>query len=143
MANTVAGTDIETTYFGFHLMLDLYSCDLESLRDEKLCMTALEELPGILGMTIFQPPQLARLEESEDLEDQKDPGGLSGFVMIKESHISLHTFPKRGFVSIDVYSCEPFSKDKAVRYFEELFKSKDSEINFVKRGSRYPKENIY
>ncbi|MCD5381570.1 MAG: S-adenosylmethionine decarboxylase [Candidatus Pacebacteria bacterium] len=38
--------------------------------------------------------------------NKKDPGGLSGFVMIAESHVSLHTFPNRGFVTIDVYTCQ-------------------------------------
>ena len=36
----------------------------------------------------------------------KDPGGLSGYVLIAESHISIHTFPLRGFVSADVYTCQ-------------------------------------
>ena len=38
--------------------------------------------------------------------NRKDPGGLSGFVLIAESHISIHTFPRRGFVTADVYSCQ-------------------------------------
>lgn len=37
--------------------------------------------------------------------DKKGPGGWSGFAVIQESHISIHTFPERGFLSADVYTC--------------------------------------
>ena len=55
-------------------------------------------------------------------KNRKDPGGLSGFVMIAESHISFHTFPKRGFVTIDVYTCQnELDTDKLTREFTDFF----------------------
>ncbi len=39
-------------------------------------------------------------------KNRKDPGGISGFVMIAESHFSLHTFPARRFVTLDIYTCQ-------------------------------------
>jgi len=77
-------------------------------------------------------------------KNRKDPGGLSGFVMIAESHISFHTFPKRGFVTIDVYTCQnELDTDKLTREFTEFFKLKEVDEYTKKRGTKYPAENIY
>jgi len=47
------------------------------------------------------------------------------------------------FVSIDVYTCgESLNKELIVTYFKEKFKLQDVEINFIKRGTRYPKYNL-
>jgi S-adenosylmethionine decarboxylase len=73
---------------------------------------------------------------------KKDPGGWSGFVMIQESHISIHTFIKRRFVTIDVYSCKNFDVQFAIKYFKDIFKSDDVEYEIEVRGKKYPAENI-
>ena len=53
----------------------------------------------------------------------KDPGGWTGFVVIQESHISIHTFPKRGFVSADVYTCKNgMDKEYILEFFRDKFK---------------------
>ena len=52
--------------------------------------------------------------------NMKDSGGYSGFVMIVESHISIHTFPKKKFVSIDAYTCkDEMDKETIEKYFRE------------------------
>jgi len=120
-------------------MLDGYGGDYAKLNDKDLVMLALVELPHQLGMK--------RLSDSLVLEapdnDKKDPGGWSGFVVIAESHISVHTFPKRKFVSIDVYTCRNgLDRGFINKYFKELFGLDDIEENFVKRGMKYPIKNI-
>jgi S-adenosylmethionine decarboxylase len=73
----------------------------------------------------------------------KDSGGYSGFVMIAESHISCHTFPWRKFVSIDVYTCRNImEKEFIVDYFKKVFDLKDVEVNFLKRGTRFPVSDL-
>ena len=73
----------------------------------------------------------------------KDPGGWSGVVIIAESHVSVHTFPKRRFVSADVYSCKNgLDVQKIVAYFVKTFKLSDTETHFIRRGTRYPAENL-
>jgi S-adenosylmethionine decarboxylase len=70
--------------------------------------------------------------------DMKDPGGWSGFVVIEESHISIHTFPAKGFVSADVYTCKNgMDLDFILYYFKEKFELQDIEQNFIKRGTKY------
>ena len=58
--------------------------------------------------------------------------------------MSIHTFPARGFVSIDVYTCKNGMDTEFVsKYFKEKFDLKDIETNFIKRGTRYPDINLY
>lgn len=130
---------MDSINFGLHLTLDIYNCPEKELADMELCYKALHDLPERLEMHLLTPPFVV----SAPPNDKKDPGGFSGFVMIAESHISLHTFTKRGFVSIDCYSCKEFDTEKVVEYFKQIFKSDDVEVNVVKRGTRYPSENIY
>ena len=73
----------------------------------------------------------------------KDPGGWSGFLIIAESHISIHTFPKRQFFSADVYTCKNgIDQEYVVDFFKKKFKLKDVEKHFVRRGVKYPDHNL-
>jgi S-adenosylmethionine decarboxylase len=129
----------KTCNFGEHLMIDGYGGDPKRLNDKDLVMLSLVELPHQLGMTRLSDPMVMEAPDN----NIKDPGGWSGFVIIAESHISVHTFPKRKFVSIDVYTCRNGLNSEFVKkYFKDTFKLKDIEENFVKRGTRYPAHNI-
>src|SRR3989344_3010343 len=127
-------------HFGEHFMIDGYGGDKNLLNDESLVMQTLSELPQKMGMRILGKPQVYFAAGN----DNKDPGGWTGVVVIQESHISIHTFPNRGFVSIDVYTCQNGLDTEFVsNYFKNLFDLKDLETNFIKRGTRYPQANIY
>jgi len=128
---------MDTIQFGHHLTLDFYGCDTKALDDENVCYRALAELPKKLGMHALLQPQVLPADSNVE-RGGKDPGGFSGFVMIAESHISLHTFVKRRFASMDIYSCKKFDNEMAIAYFKKIFKPKDIEINFINRGMRYP-----
>jgi len=127
-------------HFGEHLTLDGYGGNKDLLNSESVVQNTLKELPGILGMHALIEPRVV-FAPSNDI---KDPGGWSGFVIIAESHISIHTFPLRGFVSIDVYTCQNgLEKEKIENYFKTAFELKELETNFIIRGTKYPLENIY
>ncbi len=66
--------------------------------------------------------------------------GVSGFVLIAESHISIHTFPDRAYLSLDIFSCKDFDYQQAVAYVTELFGISRHEINLLDRGLEFPKE---
>jgi S-adenosylmethionine decarboxylase len=126
-------------HFGEHVTLDGYNGSFELLNNKDVVEKALGDLPLELGMSILGGPVVYFAEGN----DTKDPGGWSGFVVIEESHISIHTFPARGFISADVYTCQNgLDQPKIVNFFRERFDIKDEEINFIKRGTRYPNENL-
>ena len=121
-------------HFGEHLMIDGYGGDYEKLNDEKLVLQCLNELPGKMDMTKLSKPEVYFAPGN----GKKDPGGWSGFVVIAESHISIHTFPAKGFVSIDAYTCiNGLDTEFVINYFKEMFGIMEIEKNFVKRGLRY------
>ncbi len=64
--------------------------------------------------------------------------------MIAESHLSFHTFPARGFVTADIYTCKEYIDTNAVLVeLRGVFKFERCETHLVKRGRNYPTENIY
>lgn len=129
---------VKSIPFGLHLMLEAYSCPPEVLNDANLAYKILDELPDKIGMKKLIKPYVVFAESN----DYKDPGGWSGFVIIQESHISLHTFIKRRFVTIDVYSCKQFDIDYTIDYFKKMLKTDDVEFISEVRGKKYPAENI-
>ena len=127
-------------HFGEHLTIDGYQGNETLLNNKELVLHCLNDLPEQLGMHKLSTPEIYFAAGN----DIKDPGGWSGFVVIAESHIAIHTFPKRGFVSIDVYTCKNgMDNTFIVDYFTKKFELKDTETNFIKRGTRYPEGNIY
>ncbi|OGK22305.1 S-adenosylmethionine decarboxylase proenzyme [Candidatus Roizmanbacteria bacterium RIFCSPHIGHO2_01_FULL_39_8] len=124
--------------FGLHLMIDAYDCSPKSLNDTNLIYKILDELPDLLGMKKLMKPYIVYAEGN----NKRDPGGWSGFVMIQESHVSIHTFIKRRFVTTDVYSCKHFDTQKAIDYFKKTFHTEDIEFYIEERGKKYPPENI-
>ena len=101
-------------------------------------MRALVDLPRRMRMHLLMPPYVVEASANQS----RDPGGYSGFVMIQESHISIHTFPKRRFVSIDAYSCKNFSTAPVIAYFARVFGIRKTESNIIVRGKEYTRANI-
>ena len=129
----------KTIKFGEHLTIDGYCGNYDKLNDKNLVMKVLNDLPNLLGMKKLSNPEVYFAPDN----DKKDPGGWSGFVVIAESHISIHTFPRRRFLSADVYSCKnDLNIDFILDYFSKTFELKNIEKNFINRGTLYPSENI-
>ncbi len=125
--------------FGEHLTIDGYGGDPEKLNDQETVLKFLDELPEKAGMRKIIKPVLKSFEGN----DLKDPGGYSGFVMIAESHLSIHTFPKRKFVSLDVYTCKNgMDRELICAYAKELFSLQELEVNFIRRGTKYPLNDL-
>ncbi len=74
--------------FGEHLTIDGYGGNKELLDNTDLVFEILNNLPGKLGMGILMGPQVVHAPSN----DKKDPGGWTGFVVIAESHMSIHPF---------------------------------------------------
>ena len=117
-------------------MIDGYGGSFETLNDKDRVLRCLNDLTETLGMKKLSEPQVYIAAGN----GKKDPGGWSGFVVIFESHISIHTFPEKGFLSADVYTCRNGMETELIlKFFEEAFDLKEVEQNFVRRGLRYPK----
>lgn len=130
---------IETMKFGVHMLFDGYGCDTTKLSDKDFLADLLHKLPKALNMHSLCAPTVLEVGEL----NEKDPGGISGFVLIAESHISFHTFPKRGFVTADIYTCQDtLDVETATNYLTQAFGTQDFDSSVVDRGTRYPATNL-
>jgi len=123
--------------FGPHLTLDLYNCNKETLLDLDFIYKILDELPGFIEMHKITAPQLMVQDPNPNTFDK---GGISGFVLIAESHISIHTFVAQEYVSIDIFSCKEFDMKRAIDYLVDKFGAQKVEKHIIFRGKEFPKD---
>ncbi len=115
-----------------HLIIDGYGGDREKLVDPDFVYRFLDRYPDSIGMTKISDPAVCSYNAPR-VEDW----GVSGFVIIAESHISVHTFPERGHVNIDVFSCKPFDTEMAVQEIKETFSLSEVKTWTLERGLEY------
>ena len=115
-----------------HLVIEGRRGDWHKLQDLPALYELLDTLPGRINMTKIMPPIVTRY-----VGVTPEDWGISGFVMIAESHISVHTFPERGEVSIDVFSCKEFDPALTCQPLSEAFGLEDIETCVLRRGLEY------
>ena len=121
--------------FGPHLTMDMYGCNKKKLKDVNFVYNFLSELPEMIGMTKIMPPYTFSYSGVKP-----EDWGVSGIVLIAESHISVHTFPEKGYASIDIFSCKEFDVESASDIIASRFEAKTYERNFLMRGRHFPKD---
>jgi len=122
--------------FGRHLTIDASICNRKKLTDQSRVYDILNNLPKKLGMHKMSLPHVVKwLDPGATIE------GISGFVMIAESHISIHTFPEKDYVFIDVFSCKGFDVDEATKLLVNAFDAKKCSKKVVSRGMDFPRSH--
>ena len=115
-----------------HLIIDGYGGDVCKMEDPDAIYQFLDEYPDAIGMTKITPPHVY-IYEGQEPEDK----GISGFVLIAESHISVHTFPQRRFINIDVFSCKEFDDQRALEEIRAVFSLETVRSWTLTRGLEY------
>ena len=109
---------------GVHIILELFDCDKEILNDRKKIEEIMLEATKQSGAKIVSYTF-----------HKFNPHGVSGVVVIAESHLSIHTWPEVGYAATDVYTCgEDVMPDRAVEYLKKNLKAKKSTAIEMKRG---------
>ncbi|MDD5398522.1 MAG: adenosylmethionine decarboxylase [Dehalococcoidia bacterium] len=109
---------------GKHLLLELKDCDAGLLNDMDYLREALNAVAVLIGATVIK-----------DSFYQFSPQGISGVVIIAESHISIHTWPEFCYAAVDVFTCgEVIQPAKAVKPLAERLKAKSTSYIELKRG---------
>ena len=115
-----------------HLIIDGFGGDPRKLQSLETIYEVLDYYPQEIGMTKIAPPYVFKYVGAKP----KD-WGLSGLVLIAESHISIHTFPEREYVNIDIFSCKEFNPEKAIEYLRGKFGLKKMKYYVLNRGLEY------
>ena len=124
--------------FGLHATIDASSCNKRKLASVNLVYDILNKLPDKIGMTKMTLPYVVKWLD----KFAHGTEGISGFVMIAESHISIHTFPDQDYVFMDIFSCKSFDAEKAIKYLVDAFEATKYEKHILKRGVDFPEKLI-
>lgn len=127
------------TNFGEHLTIDAYGCK-SFLGDKATIESVIRKIAKHEGMHLLFGPKTVRANPNT----LKDGGGWSAFAIIQESHISIHTFEKQGFLSADIYTCrDGMDVVEILDLFKDYFQPEKMENNFIVRGKEFSKyENL-
>ena len=120
--------------FGVHVTIDASKCNKMKLASISTVYSILDKLPEKIGMTKMTLPYAVKWMD----KFAHGTEGISGFVMIAESHISIHTFPDQDYVFMDIFSCRNFDAESAIRYLTGAFEAKKFDKHVLKRGIDFP-----
>ncbi|HVX90550.1 MAG TPA: adenosylmethionine decarboxylase [Candidatus Paceibacterota bacterium] len=109
-------------YAGSHLIIDLW--EAEHINDRKHIKQALIDAVKEAGATLLHI----------HLHTFNDGGGVSGVAVLAESHISVHTWPEKGYAAFDVFMCGDAEPRKALEVFKRAFKPRRVVVGEHKRG---------
>lgn len=123
----------EDTAFGRSLHADFYGVSRTLCDDLEFCYDLLDRLVARLGMHKQSPPFIFRSPDAEF----PDKAGLSGWVPLSESGISIHTLTLTGFVSIDLCTCGCLGVPSALDFLCGELGTRNYERQYLVRGVAY------
>lgn len=109
-------------FAGVHLLIDLWGAT--NLDNLEVVRAALEECAEVAGATLLHT----------HLHHFSPNGGISGVVVLAESHISIHTWPERNYAALDVFMCGACDPYKAVPVLRQAFLPANIVLGEQKRG---------
>jgi S-adenosylmethionine decarboxylase len=113
---------------GKHLIIELFDCDSRIISDLNAVEKHLLEAVRLSGATIVR-----------SFFHLFPPDGVSGIVVVAESHFSIHTWPEHGYSALDIFTCgDRIQSQKALNYLKKYFKPKDSATLELQRGPSGP-----
>ncbi|MBU5484630.1 adenosylmethionine decarboxylase [Clostridium sp. MSJ-11] len=109
---------------GRHIMVEYYNCDKEILNNyekiEKYMVQAAKEAKATIVTSTFH---------------MFNPWGVSGAVIIQESHLTIHTWPEYNYAAVDLFTCgDEVNPWDAFEYLERKLKAEKTDYAEVSRG---------
>lgn len=109
---------------GRHVLVELYNCDNKVISDvrriEAIMVGAAKHAKATIVDVVFH---------------NFNPNGISGVIVIQESHLAIHTWPEHRFASVDIYTCgSQVNPWAAYSYLTKHFKAKNVTALEMKRG---------
>ncbi len=112
------------TVLGKHAIIDLSGCNTELLKNHKRIHDILVQAAWVANVTVVG-----------SMDHLFSPQGYTAVLVLEESHLSIHTWPEHGYVSIDLYSCNLQTDFHAVKDFlADQFQASVTEFKLLQRG---------
>jgi len=108
---------------GRHLIVEFYDCDVTLLDDVEKVREIMFGAAASVGATVVG-----------DTFHRFAPHGVSGSVVIAESHLSIHTWPELRYVAVDIYTCGGLDPRPGAEYLAEQLDARQSRFQEIVRG---------
>lgn len=110
---------------GKHIILEVHGVDGRLLNNIAKIEDIMTKAVRLCGATIIKP-----------FFHQFSPHGISGVIVIAESHFSIHTWPEYGYAALDLFTCgDQIKPDDAVKYLKEEMNANYIHMMEIKRGT--------
>jgi len=115
---------------GYHLMMELFGCDSEKINSRKF-----------LHLLVKNAVKQAGLTNLGSRFHQFDPQGVTGFTLLAQSHISLHTWPEYGYLVLDIFTCgDQKQADSLADQFLKRLRPARVNRQVVRKGFQFSRE---
>jgi len=116
---------------GNHILVEFYGCDCDVLNDEQLLGREMVEAAYMAGATVVD----RRFHTFS-------PYGVSGVVVLAESHLTIHTWPEHGYAAVDLFTCgDTVDPWEAFDHLKSALNSTNVSTVEMKRGRMADIEN--
>lgn len=113
-----------TNSLGKHMILELYGCPSELIDDEIS-----------VHQVLLEAAKLAKATVVTSNFHKFAPQGVSGMIIIEESHFSIHTWPEENYAAVDMFTCgDILDNNIAVDYIKEKFEATSIYMVDMRRG---------
>jgi len=109
---------------GQHVFADLYGIDADKLNNPSMVEQLLLDSAKAAGATIL----------SSHFHTFGSEQGVTGVVLLAESHISIHTWPEFGFAAVDIFMCGDSRPQRALEVMQLAFGATNSTVHTILRG---------
>ncbi|MDN4619740.1 adenosylmethionine decarboxylase [Paenibacillus sp. PsM32] len=115
---------MEYSTFGRHVAVDTWGVDFDMLNNAEVLQAHMVDAAEACGATVMSVQA-----------KQFEPQGATVLVLLSESHLSIHTYPERGFAAIDCYTCgETVDPQLAIDYLVSVLKPEKTYAKKLVRG---------
>lgn len=122
------GGEMEEDPLGEHYLIELYECEKEVLNNLGVVTETMQEAARLAGATII-----------DERFHRFSPQGVSGVVVIAESHLSIHTWPELGYAALDLFTCNhELNIHSALDLLRQTFQTDSVEVRYLQRGILNP-----
>ena len=110
-------------HLGKHVILELYDCSPAALSDPSLIESHMIDAAEAMEATVV----LSTFHHFAPL-------GVSGVVVIQESHLTIHTWPEYGYAAIDIFTCGAIKLEQGILHLEKSLEAGKKEVQLLRRG---------
>jgi S-adenosylmethionine decarboxylase len=111
---------------GWHIIAEFEQCAQDKIDDIEFVEEHLNQSARVAGATIVK-----------SVFHKFAPQGVSGVVVIEESHFAIHTWPEHNYAAVDLFTCsDQMDYEKALEYLKNKFNCKQLSHQVIKRGDK-------